>query len=298
MSPDRYLHRVETGAPVFVPMDRAAYHRSIFLDHRIQASRAGETHAPLGAGSIQPTGFIFHVAHCGSTLLARALDRLDGNLVLREPMALRQAALDGGIALEPVMASLSRRYRADLPTLIKANVPVNFILPRLIAAVPGMRALFLHMPLDAWLSAVLRSPQHRHWVHQVGALVGLPSLGDDAIAAAQLWLAQTEAFRAAMALLPESVSLNAERFFADPEPALQASAAALDIEMPRSDAAAIAAGPLFTHDAKRPANAFGNADRVRRAADIRATIAPEIAAARHWIGARGGNQSPLPRPLI
>jgi len=39
-SPDHYLHSFEGDAAVFVPMDRAAYHRSIFLDGRI--SPAGE----------------------------------------------------------------------------------------------------------------------------------------------------------------------------------------------------------------------------------------------------------------
>ena len=298
MSPDTYLHRVEDGTVVFVPMDRAAYHRSIFLDHRIQAAGVGETRGPFDTGSIQPTSFIFHVAHCGSTLLARALDRIDGNLVLREPMALRQAALDRDVPLEAVLASLSRRYRDDLPTVIKANVPVNFILPRLIAAVPEMRALFLHMPLDAWLAAVLRSPQHRHWVHQVSALVGLPPLEADATAAAQLWLAQTDAFRAAMALLPQGATLNAERFFAEPVTALLASASALNVEMSEGDAAQIASGPLFTHDAKRPANTFDNAKRLRRASETQTAIAAEINAARNWIEARGGDQSPLPRVLI
>jgi hypothetical protein len=298
MGPDAYLHHVEGEQGVFVPMDRAAYHCSIFLDHRIQSAGPGEAIAPLIEAAVQPVSFIFHVAHCGSTLLARALDRSEGNLVLREPLALRQAALDAGAPLEPVLASLSRRYREDLPTLIKANVPVNFALPRIVAAVPGMRALFLHMGLESWLAAVLRSAQHRNWVHQVSALLGLPPLASDAEAGAQLWLAQTDAFRVAMALLPESVSLDADRFFAEPAETIAASAAALNIEMPENQAAQIAAGPLFTHDAKRPANAFDNAERVSRAKQTHAAIAGEISAAAMWIEARGGDTSPLPRALI
>ncbi|CAM3033941.1 Sulfotransferase family protein [Sphingomonas antarctica] len=298
MSPDAYLHRIEDGAAVFLPMDRAAYHRSIFLDHRVQAARSGEASTPVGDAPVQPIAFIFHVAHCGSTLLARALDRIESNLVLREPMALRQAALDPNVPLDAVLGLLSRRYRPDLPTLIKANVPVNFVLSRIVAAVPGMRALFLHMPLESWLAAVLRSPQHRHWVHQVSTLVGLPVEVDDAAAAAQLWLAQTDAFRAAMMLLPDSVSLDADRFFSHPAEAIAASAPALHVAMSGGEAAQIAAGPLFTHDAKRPANVFDNAERVRRALATKAAIAIEISAARKWIEARGGDTSPLPRALI
>jgi hypothetical protein len=297
MGPDAYLHHVEGGQGVFVPMDRAAYHRSIFLDHRIQAAGPGEALAPLRAAPVQPISFIFHVAHCGSTLLARALDRGEGNLVLREPLALRQAALDDNVPLERVLASLSRRYHGDLPTLIKANVPVNFALPRIVAAVPAMRALFLHMRLESWLTAVLRSAQHRNWVHQVSALLGLPVRLSDAEAGAQLWLAQTDAFRAAMVLLPESVSLDADKFFAEPATMIMASGAALNIEMPESQAAQIATGPLYTHDAKRPANAFDNVERVNRAKQTQAAIAGEVGTAREWIEARGGDISPLPRAL-
>ena len=298
MSPDAYLHRIEDGRAIFMPMDRAAYHRSIFLDRRIQAAGADETSGPLENAPVQPTAFIFHLAHCGSTLLARALDRLDGNLVLREPLALRQAALDGGIALDRVLGSLSRRYRPGLMTLIKANVPVNFILPRLIAAVPDMRALFLHMPLEKWLAAVLRSPQHRNWVHQVSAAVGLPPLPDDSAAAGQLWLAQTDTFRAAMASLPASVSLDAVDFFDRPGRALLSSAAALGVEMTEDESAQIAGGPLFTHDAKRPAYAFDNAARKRREIGTRTAIAGEIATAKKWIEARGADVSPLPRAAM
>lgn len=52
--------------------------------------RRRTTLAQLEAGverspGIPPTGFIFHVSRCGSTLLAHLLGRLDGALVLSEP---------------------------------------------------------------------------------------------------------------------------------------------------------------------------------------------------------------------
>ena len=68
---------------LFVPMDLAAYQRSIFLDHRISPAGEGSWQVPLallGPAEANPPqlGWIFHVAHCGSTLLARALDELAG----------------------------------------------------------------------------------------------------------------------------------------------------------------------------------------------------------------------------
>jgi len=43
-SPDHYLHSFDAERAIFVPMDRSAYHRSIFLDARISAA-AGQ---PMG----------------------------------------------------------------------------------------------------------------------------------------------------------------------------------------------------------------------------------------------------------
>src|SRR5436305_6486131 len=107
-SPDHYLHSFEGDAAVFVSMDRAAYCRSIFLDGRISPVPGGAMRVPAAmlAGRVPrpaPTGWIFHVAHCGSTLLARALDQVQTNIVLREPLALRQLAL----APDPARLKLS-----------------------------------------------------------------------------------------------------------------------------------------------------------------------------------------------
>src|ERR1044072_6989935 len=90
-SPDHYLHSFEGDSALFMPMDRAAYHRSIFLDGRISpvANRSMRVPvAPLAeaARPPAPTGWIFHVAHCVSTLLARALDSPAANLVLSDPL--------------------------------------------------------------------------------------------------------------------------------------------------------------------------------------------------------------------
>jgi len=43
--------------------------------------------------SLYPSGFIFHMAKCGSTLLARILERADGNLVVKEGSPLREASI-------------------------------------------------------------------------------------------------------------------------------------------------------------------------------------------------------------
>jgi hypothetical protein len=291
-SPDHYLHSFEGDAALFVPMDRAAYHRSIFLDRRIQPPSTRSMQLPVAAltghpARTAPTGWIFHVAHCGSTLLARALDDPALNLVLREPLALRQLGLQPDPArLRLVLAMLGKRYRAELPTIVKANVPVNFLLPELVAAEPEARAIFLFLDLPDYLLAILRNDGHREWLRNVtGSLARhLPDLAgaSDAERAAALWAAQMRAFAGALAAWPEARSLDAEAFFAEPAHYLALAAERLHVPLVAAQVAAIVGGPLFATYSKNPQLAFDYAARVARRRELEASLAPEIDQARDW----------------
>jgi hypothetical protein len=301
-SPDHYLHSFDGDAAIFMPMDRAAYHRSIFLDGRI--SPAATQTVALPARTLMPppsaaasTTWIFHMAHCGSTLFARALDDPTASLVLREPFALRQLGLrPDAERLNLVLAMLGKRYRADAPTLVKANVPVNFLLPQLAEADPGARAIFLYLPLRSYLLAILRSEAHRIWVRNVTGQLK-PYLGDlssapDAERAATLWLAQIESFAQALSAMPNAAALNAERLFADPLHVLQAAVRHFGIPISDEALEATVAGPLFSTHSKNPSIAFDNAARIALAAATEREFEAEIAAAEAWIARRGATSSP------
>jgi len=318
-SPDDYLFAFEGDTAIMLAMDRAAYRRSIFLDERIDPASEAARHPPLAsltAAAPPPMGWIFHVAHCGSTLLARALDTGD-RLVLREPLALRQLAIDAATGTRPVdwanklalvTALLARRYDAAPMTVVKANVPVNFILPDIMATTPEAPAILLHFPLGDYLAAILRSPASRQWLRGITqtlrpAIVahagGLPD--DDAGRAAALWLAQMQVYEAAMARFPNVHSLDAEALFGDPSAVLTAASALFGAPMAANAVAAITSGPLFKTYSKNPTLAFDDlARRARQQAQAEA-LAPEIAAARDWVAART-RDTPLPatlaRPLV
>ncbi len=319
-SPDWYPFAFEADALVMLPMDRAAYAGSIFLDNRI--APAAETPVTLPLSTLQnppphhPAGWIFHVAHCGSTLLARALDRADGGLVLREPLTLRQLGFDvatnapGWPAKLALSRSLlSRRPPNAAPTIIKANVPVNFGIAAAITACPEERAIFLHFPLAPYLLAILRSPNHRRWVRTITdalapaitAATGAPLPNDDATRAAALWLAQMRLFNTALTNAPHSRSLDADILFNAPAPVLAAASALFGQPMPAAEIDTVVNGPLFATYAKNPAVAFDNAARLARRDTAAAELAPELAAARGWINARiADNPLPprLPQPLV
>ncbi|HEX9946865.1 MAG TPA: hypothetical protein VGA98_04925 [Allosphingosinicella sp.] len=301
-SPDHYLQSWEGNSAIFVPMDRAAYHRSIFLDHRVSPAANRAMRLPLTALTGEAprpsaTGWIFHVAHCGSTLLARALDDPDLNLVLREPLALRQLAITGHRErLSLTAAMLSKRYREDLPTIVKANVPVNFLLPDIVALDPDARAIFLHSSLRDYLLAILRDENHRSWLQRVTAQLSL-YLGDlsnlsDAERCAALWLAQMRAFTGAISLMPNARALNSEVFFAKPGPVLKAAAAHFGVPMDDSAIEAIVEGPLFATYSKNPELPFDNEARLARRAEVEESLAPELAQGEAWIEAAAGTGAP------
>lgn len=329
-SPDHFLFGFEGEQAIFAPMDREAYHRSIFLDRRISPAGPEMVAVPIAplvqaeADQAPPSGrngWIFHIAHCGSTLLARALDRIHDSLVLREPMALRQlgveAARSPASARSPTWNSRlqlavhlsGRRYRPEAPVVVKANVPVNFIAADILALAPEAPAIFLHFPLRAYLLAILRSADHRQWLSNVTgqiepALAGLVGDLDGAgipERAAALWMAQMRLYADALERFPGGKSLNADALFDAPGPAVAAAAAHFGIEIGEADVEAIVNGPLFSTYSKAPGEAFDNRRRLEMRAETARLLGPEIDSARRWVESRL-ELWPMPpaldRPLI
>ena len=250
--PSSYFYAFEGDDALFVEMDRASYARSLFLDRRIVAKSEGVAKLPLtqllqarSTKQQAELGWIFHVAHCGSTLLANALEQGDANLVLREPRPLRQLAVSAvsqaGIPppelLDLATAMLARRFQDTKSVIVKANVPVNFIIPDLMSRTPLSPAIFLHFALEDYLYAILRTPNHRRWVANVtrdllpaieaksGSLAGL----DVAKRGAALWLAQMCQYAEALVRYPNARSLDAELLFNEPRLAVAAAAFSVPI---------------------------------------------------------------------
>lgn len=278
-------------------MDRAAFRRSIFLDNRISPASESVVRVPIAdlihAADAPPGGnaWIFHMAHCGSTLLARALDEIGDRLVLREPLALRQAAVARDPArLRLVLAMLAKRYPGDGVPIVKANVPVNFALPEIARAMQGAPAIFLYFGLEEYCLAILRSDNHRAWLRRVTDELA-PMLGDgkapsDAERAAALWLAQLQRFAAGLAVMPNAHALDAEQFFTEPAAVLRAAAGLFGIETTPEQIAAVVSGPLFATYAKNPAVRFDDTQRRHRQAALRQQLGPELAMARAWLAGR------------
>jgi hypothetical protein len=257
------------------------------------------------------------MAHSGSTLLSRALDRPGNNLVIREPVTLRVLGLEAGALLNGTSPSehwssllnlaikmLDRRYANDEALIVKANVPVNGIIPDLLAKSPQPRALLLHFGLDDYLIAILRSANHRKWVDHIFSELRLGEHSEtapfgelqNAEKAAALWLFQIRKYADVLATSPSVRSLDANILFDDPLLCLKAASDYFDCPVRDDEARAIVSGSKFSTYSKNPNAVFDNTHRKARATDTRLMLAEEIKLARRYVEARLAI-SPLPKRL-
>ena len=321
-TPEYHFLSFDGDDALFVRMDRLSYHRSIFLDGRISSPEPQPIRTPLAplivearGREIPRTGWIFHVAHCGSTLLARMIDQPQSGLVLREPPPLRQLGIqsaggrqsrDWADRLRLAVAMASRRFEPSQRTVVKANVPVNFILPQILELDPGAPVILLYFALEPYLLAILRDADKRAWVdrltRQLGpalaAATGLRPEAPTAERAAALWLAQMLVFNTILNSIPSARSLDAEVFFASP--AEVAEAAALHFNMSATEGGDELDRLTSTYS-KDPSRPFDEAARRRRQEDDRGRLEQDLAKARRWIDSSptsNGLPASLDRPLF
>ncbi len=244
-----------------------------------------------------PINWIFHIAHCGSTLLSRLIDPPGAALVLREPPPLRQLGLAkaGGPVtpewqprLRLARAMAARRFEPGPATVVKANVPVNFMLPDLLGEDPEDRAILLYFALEPYLLAILRSAEHRGWIDRVTrllqpALTAATGLGAEAGTverAAALWLAQMQAFDAVLRRFPLARSLDAEVLFASPGAVAKEVAA----HFGRPEAGIEEQARLLSSSySKDPSRSFDETARRTAREESRSRLKDELDAARAWV---------------
>ena len=233
---DPLLRRV-----LFVRLTDDELRAASFLDERVLAGRRDGAWAPLddvvaraqAALPRRAPHAVFHIGHCGSTLLANLLDRLPGTLALREPLALRTLAemveelpratarwnaaeVDG--LLDAMLALLARAERGQ-QVVAKATSSCNALVEPWLARHPETRAVALSIGLEPYLATILKSPPAR-----TDALRFVPArlavlhahLGDDAIRLPGLpepallalgWLAERARFAAARDRFGERIVL-------------------------------------------------------------------------------------------
>jgi hypothetical protein len=155
--------------------------KSSFLDERLGLQGRDGFWLPLDelnalARQVPDRGvgpdFIFHIGHCGSTLLSRLLDRSPHVLGLREPLPLRELAgtlrdLDsplsridraawGGL-LDSCLSLLGRRFTQQQRIVVKATSTCNGLVDPVLERCPESRAILLYIRLEPYLATMAKA---------------------------------------------------------------------------------------------------------------------------------------------
>ena len=314
------------GARVlFVRLDARQRAEAAFLDERALPAaaegywlRIDDWLAASPAVAAAPRlDWIFHIGHCGSTLLSRLLQSWAEVAPLREPLPLRTlAALDAGDA--PRMHALLRRLAQDwarpLPpatrTLVKATSSCNALAGDAVRLHPDGRALWLDMALEPWLATILKSPGSiADVLAATPERVRLLAADDDGLArelhelpphrqCAMGWLAERvrRARLSRAALRGRCLHVDFDALLARPEAVLSAIAAHLDLD--RAGVAEALASPWWRRYSKAGEHAYAAVDRDADLRLARVRFGDMIRDAQAWMDALLARHPHLAAPSL
>lgn len=160
----------------WLKLSEAQFRAASFLDQRLllpasdQAAEMpaislpmAELHAWVARNPASNSHFIFHMGHCGSTLISRALAATPSVLPLREPLSLRRLAValssmqntDWKRYLQIALAAHSRVFHPGQISMIKATSTCNALIQPIMNLLPGSRMLLLYVRLESFLAGML-----------------------------------------------------------------------------------------------------------------------------------------------
>ncbi|MGA9342346.1 MAG: hypothetical protein WBV61_08435 [Rhodanobacteraceae bacterium] len=317
-----FLHRLDLvqSRALFVRVAEKELRAASFLDERLGIDGREAFWLPIGplldeardtGESAQAPSFIFHIGHCGSTLLSRLLDLSAGVLGLREPLALRELAVaerdrESPLArVDPqrlpmlsmlVMRLLGRKFQRNQRVVVKATSNCNILAERLLAEFPDVRTVLLYLPLERYLATMLKAPNGAR-----DALTFAPDrlcylhrrLGEDGLRLYRLAHAETLALGWMAELLrfhevsqsgsgDRAMMLDFENLLAAPEAQLAAVCEHLRLPGVPTPAASTAMSDVLRAYAKKPDHAYSPADREHDLALSRRKFGNDIALGLEW----------------
>lgn len=310
-----------SGVIDLVALSPVDYEKASFLDGRLQARRLGQAKLDELARDADASGvacdWIFHVGHVGSTLLSRLLGTHPRVFSVREPQPLRtfaQVELDGipwrGEAwerrLHVLLALLSRTWRGEQRSLVKATSLVSEIAPQLLAAEPASKALLMSVRPERYLATILGGLNSR--VELKAALPVRAARLDRRLGGAG-WRAEqlSEGEAAALSWACEMTSLapvagaraawiDFDRFLADPAAGIASALRQLHGRAEPLDVARIAASPYLQRYSKAPEYAYGPGLRAQILDRARHEHGEEIGRGMAWLE-QAAAQAPIAAAL-
>lgn len=322
-SPSLFLRDVDPlrGTAVFTPMTEASYRASTFLDNRIV--RAGDKDIVTDLDDLLELAatqlsrrrvihYLFHIGHCGSTLVSRVLGERPCYLALREPpllMGLSRSARALGRPGFPIsherwtslkelgLAMLAKTWRPDQWALVKPTSHVGNLIPTVMNHTGRERAVMLYLDLETFLATMLRPHTRRETRlyardfrvrDYAGQCPGAPTTSDaydDGPLAAMSWLLHAQEMLAA-ADDPEMgrrcMFLHFDSFLADPEGVIEKVCEFIGPALTKEERTRLRDRSLLSFASKAPEQPYTADDRRQELATSRSENAADIAAGVDW----------------
>lgn len=313
---------------LWLRIDAAQRREASFLDERAIPPQVEGGWAPwvslvdAGRPAAQAAHGVFHIGHCGSTLLSRLLETWPQVESLREPLPLRTLAelwpwrgqawsrLSTSEA-EAALHALWERWSHPLPpsslAVVKATSSCNGLIDPLLAMQPQMRVVLLDLPLRTYLATLLKSE---------GSMVDSASAAGDRLMSLQRsgfaadvvlhrlslpqqcamsWLAEQVRFDALAcgAHASRVRRLDFEALLSTPRAALQAVAVHLGLDTAGVEAAVCSRE--WQRYSKAPQHGYGRADRAHDLALALQRFDAPLREALGWIDGRLAAEPALQR---
>lgn len=296
-NPEYYLNGIDLDAKTcdFLKIDKSAYQRSAFMDHRLQSSIKVPVHAPLNSLSAAaqtkpdnapagPCSYIFHTSFCCSTLLSHCLQMEGAALTIREPSVLMQLANLKRVP-HPEFASqeqqhallsmasrlLSKSTGAGEAVVIKPTNVANNLIEDIARYVRPHGILFLYSNLEYFLVSIAKKNEGgRAFVRHIFNIIRSDSPRTSAVTheamakltdlqmAAFVWYTQIDNFLQLLAMFPgyNIRTLNCDAFLVDPQGVLEKVCKLFDIKTTSDRIHHIINGPIFTRSSKNNDRAY------------------------------------------
>lgn len=272
-----------------------------FLDQRALPAQPQGVWVPLSMlptanASAHAADYLFHIGHCGSTLLSQLLQSWSALQVLREPLPLRSLAAmpaPDSALLRKLCTLWARPLAPASRTLIKATSSCNALIEPLLGVDPRSRALLLDMPLTAYLATILKSESSLADVRAAAsgrAAVLATTTGQmlvvETLTAPQLcasgWLGERVRFAALSAgtMGGRVLRIDFEALLAEPQATLSAIAAHLHLDADGVELATSARA--WQRYSKAAAHHYDRQDRQHDLALARRRFAAQIEEGMRW----------------
>jgi hypothetical protein len=322
-SPALFLRDVDPvrGRAIFTPMNEESYRDSAFLDNRIvraaerdlvvdlddliELATARQAESPL-------IHYLFHMGHCGSTLISRILGERSCYLALREPPLLMglsrslRALGRPGFPLsrqrwealrELSLLMLGKTWRSGQTALVKPTSHAGNLIPELMRHTGQERAVLLYVDLATYLATMLRPHTRRETrlfakdfrMREFMDLSGLDPATSSDYSDAKLitltWLLHAREMTIALedpALVGRCLPVHFDDFLAEPVAGISRICDFLGSPMPAAERESVLSGSWLSRSAKNPAEPYDDRARDRELATLRARHAEELEAGVAW----------------